>query len=140
MPGFDLSDEFLIQTLNGVVSWLVDDVESISLRLFINNYQPVPGTVVANLVEPTFVGYEAQPLDPESFPEATVLAHVASVTSGDVAEWIPAAAPVPAQTVYGYFATDADGAYLWAARLASPIAVEALKPIRLQAQLKWRTC
>jgi hypothetical protein len=93
-----------------------------TLRLFVNNYTPVPATLLANLTEMSTQGYTAQVLTNTSWvisaedPEAQALyaeqTFTFDGTGGDT-------------DVYGYYLTDnSAGALLWAERFpTAPILV-----------------
>jgi hypothetical protein len=76
--------------------------ESLSMRLYVNDFTPGYGTVLASFVEATFGGYSRRTLD-RSFwaPAVTQLNHVTTIDLVNGAQLYTVAAPV--QTVFGIY-------------------------------------
>lgn len=112
--------------------WLkrvLKDVNNQTLKLFVNDYTPVEGTLVANLTEMSTHGYAAKTLDKTLWTIATV-SNVTSATHQQQTWNFTNAASV---TVYGYYIVDAvTGTLLYAERFTYPQVVTGTDtPIKL---------
>jgi hypothetical protein len=82
-------------------------------HLYQNNYTPVPGSVLSNFTPATYDGYAPQP----------IISWASAVLIGNVGNLLPApliwqhTAGVVANTIYGWYGTDATGMQLWMAEL-----------------------
>lgn len=116
----------IVLTNNGKVALIEEErtfLNGCTLRLFVNNYVPVAGSVVGNFTECTDSGYAG--FTPIGFAAATlngsnqgqILAPAVTWTfTHDVGDF----------TVYGYYVTRAsDGQVVYAERAASPFLVTA---------------
>lgn len=86
-------------------------INGAKLRLFKNNVVLGPLTAIADLTESTFTGYAATVLPALNGP--ITLAGFVEGLHIEV-NFDCTAAPVPAETVFGYYVTDAAGAVLYA--------------------------
>jgi len=92
--------------------------------LFINDYQPIPTTLIADLTVATFTDYAniasvadaIEGTDPATLDELVIFP--------SVLVWTVGAAPTP-QTVFGYFLLSETGILIGAGRLATPIDISA---------------
>jgi len=92
--------ELLERTLR---SALAVDVP-LSVRLYGNDYTPVPGSVLANFTEAGWLGYFRETINRAGWDAAVLVGGLASVTYGTVFEWTNnSGADV---TVYGWYAVN----------------------------------
>lgn len=98
---------FLSRALAGGVA------NNYNLRLFSTGHVPAAGDTAATYVaiEATFTGYVAKALAAASFGAPSIVGGVASSTYTSAQTWTNTGV---AQTIYGYFITDATtGALMW---------------------------
>ncbi len=95
-----------------------------SLRLYKNDYTPVPTSAVADFVEATFPGSEGKFINHLLWSAAvTVAGEAVSQYDSMAQQWTNTGEE--SQTVYGYYVTNEDGdEVLWAQRFTDPINVE----------------
>lgn len=137
---WDLGDEGLRRIL---VFWReygnVNGEPPIRFKLFKNDYQPQRGSDIPDYEEATFPGYEAQVADWSGWGEVTVDDHVASLPYTVFLEYQAADTGFTSQTIYGYWAVDTDGNYLWGESFASPQVVQPSALLKLKPVLKLQT-
>jgi len=110
---------------------------TLSLRLFVNDYTPVAGTVTGDFTEATFTGYVRKTIirsdwQPPTFvsPRAEMLLFTAP------SEWTNGGGPV---TVYGaYVVGVTTGVTLWAERFADPQLVPGGEKLRYRLKFRGR--
>lgn len=92
-----------------------------NMLLFTNDYTPGPNTTLADLDEPTYLGYVRAAVTltgPYQTPDGKLGVHVPDT------EWVLPAAQ-PGQTFYGMGIVDGAGALVMASRFAAPVTLPA---------------
>lgn len=129
-----MPDSFLQNMLQ---KW-IDSVKvgaSWKLRLFINDYTPLPSSVFADFVEASFAGYANIDVVQANWQNVTVAAHVASSTNSTTYTFQANSSGVTPQTVYGYCVTSGASVLEYAERFAD--AYNVTNGVRLDLVLKW---
>lgn len=81
-----------------------DDLGTLTLKLFKNNYTPVAAMVAGDFTEATFAGYTDQDIEPTDWA-AAVADGTDAVSVGPELTWDPGGS----ETIYGWYAVDGDG-------------------------------
>jgi hypothetical protein len=105
------------------------------VHLFQNNHDPAPGDTISAYTEATFAGYAAQIVDPGAFGSVSVVAHVAQSINANENSFT-AGSGASAQTIYGYYLTDASNVFVGAENFATPLTVTALGVLKLTPEIK----
>ena len=127
----------LMNALNGTIG-LAEVLDGAELRLFVNDMTPNSNTAFADFTEPTFTGYAA----------VTPLTWSAQGNAGTDGLYNDAevnitctVAPLPAETVRGYFLCAAGGgAFLFGERFEDPVGIAAIgdqSSLQIVAQLNF---
>lgn len=87
-----------------------------NVHLYQNNYTPIPTSAVGDFTECSFAGYASQVVDRTQWTSPTIISNRASMTAnnGSPFTWTNGGS---AQTVYGYYVTDAANAVVIYAEL-----------------------
>jgi hypothetical protein len=83
------------------------------LRLYTNNYTPVPGSHVADFTEATFTGYAAVTLNNSLWGSPTIVSDRGQTIydSGTPVPFVSSGGSP--QTIYGYFLENTDAGVVW---------------------------
>ncbi len=114
--------------------------DSFSCHLFQNDYVPIDPTVLGDLEECDFDGYEAVGFDPADFGTATFDPYVAQIIHGTFLNFTADTVIAESQTAYGYFVLDGDDNLLWVERWEVPFLFEASSVLNMKPALRERTC
>lgn len=91
--------------------------ESLSLRLYKNDYTPVQGSVTGSFTIADFTNYTNKTLTRAGWGAATTVSNKATSTFGTAQSWTCGST---GNTIYGYYVVAAtSGVTLWAERFAS---------------------
>lgn len=91
--------------------------ENLILRLFKNNYTPVPGSAVGNFTEADFTGYAELNITAGTW--ATVSGETSTITYGSTLSFV-STANGQNQSIYGYYVVGAtSGELKWAERFTN---------------------
>ena len=119
MADFIMSDPYELDLLSLAIQTQMSAGTFGVLKLFQNNYVPVPGSIIANFVEATFDGYAAVVMKFISGPFRWF--------DGSYGPWqncsFPMTGSTTPNTIYGAFLLDPTGAYAGAVRFDSPVAM-----------------
>lgn len=129
-----LPDSFLQNMLQ---KW-IDSVKvgaSWKLRLFVNDYVPVPGSSFSDFVQASFAGYVALDIVQANWQNVTVSAHVASSTNSTTYTFQADSTGVSPQTVYGYYVSSGADVLEYSERFQD--AYNVTNGVRLDLILKW---
>jgi len=133
-----LTEDFLTDILQ---QWQgVHSGQTFRLLLFKNDYVPVDGTVVGDLVECDFLGYVLQHFDPVDFAAATWTPFVAQMLLTVFVTFTASGSLSTPQTAYGYYVLDEDDNFQWAERWEVPFVFEASSILNIKPALRQRTC
>lgn len=108
------------------------------IRLYSNNYTPIPASTLASFTEATFTGYSAVTLDPADFATATITSDVAYSTNSVTPTYTCTGGG--GQTIYGWYAEGATSGKVLAAqkfdtaRVFTPGSTEAINPFKIAFQ------
>ena len=112
-------DRLLARALGKVVPTDGD----VTLKLYVNDYTPVTGSVAGSFTEMSTNGYAAKTLAQESW----TVSQVSSKASASYAQQTWTFDDTGGEnTIYGYFVIDEDAVVLWAERFADPRTVGAV--------------
>lgn len=130
-----LSDQGYLDFENALrANALANYLNTLTLRLWVNNFTPVHGTLIGGFTEATFGGYAAQPTT--NWGAAAVNSGGLNTDTLDLVHTFTATGPPLPQTVYGAYLTDAAGgggaATKWLAAWRSEFA-DAATPVILDA-------
>lgn len=114
-----LSDDGLSALLTGWRIWLSTQ-PTYQIALFQNDYHPVPGVALGDLVEADFEGYGRAAMDNTDWVVGAVTGNVARAVNGTVAHFEVENTFVGSQLIYGFFVTNDDGDLRWVVRFATP--------------------
>lgn len=115
-------DEGLITLLNDIIngSALVG-----TIRLYKNDVTPDHTTVIGDLTEATFPGYNSIIANGVGFPTPTINGSGQAESDGPTMTWTCTSTPFPTETIYGLYVTIPDATasnkLLYAGRFATPI-------------------
>lgn len=91
-----------------------------TIKLYVNDYTPVAGSVAGSFTEMSTLGYAAKTLTAASWTVTTI----ANVASGTYAQQTWTFTAGSSVVVYGYFVINAAGTILFAERFASPPTIQ----------------
>lgn len=93
-----------------MLDWLLrGSGTNLILRLYTNNHSPTENSTIANFTEANFTGYTSRTLTRNVFNAPVTVAGKAEISYPDQS-WTSGSA----QTVMGYYVTDAGGNYMFA--------------------------
>jgi hypothetical protein len=123
--GMIVPDTVEIEIITGILT------PALTLRLYSNNYTPLPTSIAANFTEVAGGGYANKPL---VFGTWVITANAPSEAIYPIQTWTFTGATNAPGTIYGYYVTrNSDGLLRWAERFAagylpfSPIAGSVVK-------------
>lgn len=135
---WDLSDEYLANMLQAYRDSIAGAADLI-IRLFKNDYVPVPGADNGSFTEADFPGYVSGAIVNSGWGNATITDHVASILhdtlitfAGDAGSWSP-------QTIYGYWVQTSAGNYFFSERFSTPIDMSPDGEIRITPRQRHKT-
>lgn len=112
-----IPDEGVTLLLGKMLKDALSSGEDYTLKLYQNDYTPVPSSTAASFTECTFGGYAAKPLTRAGWGTPSLVSGKASTTYSVMQTWTLSGSP---QTVYGYFVLGAiTGKVLWAEKFAA---------------------
>jgi len=114
-----LPDDAIVDQLQAWVE-VARDESGWNAHLFKNDYHPVPGVLIGDLVEANFGGYSAQAIIEADWGDATVTDNGASSENATAVTFTHSSAPTLGQTVYGYYVTNGGAELVWVVRFATP--------------------
>lgn len=110
-----------------------------NVRLFQNNYQPIPGTELSDFTEATFPGYGFIPINNADWGAVVANDNVASSTYPEPLEYDALPAGFVQQTIYGYYVTTVDDDYVYCERFEVPVIIKPGDALRITPIYRLRT-
>lgn len=136
--GWMLSDAFLARELELVIQFYYG--QTWTLKLFKNDFNPLPGTTVDDLEECDFPGYEPASFPSDDMPLGAITDHVVYSLLPYALNFTADASGFSEQIAYGYWIMDFDDNLLLAERFATPITVHPTDTFSVQPKISNKTC
>lgn len=100
-------------------SFLANDAGSWRVKLFQNNYTPVPGSVSGNFTDPTYTGYASQAIGAWGSASIDGSGNATAAGAPNLTFQPTALTSLP-QTIYGWWVDDGSGNFLFGDVLPAP--------------------
>jgi len=122
-------------------AWLAEVklTENWTVRLFVNDYTPIPTSVWSDFVEASFAGYDGIGINMLNWPTPTIVDHVAISTNTTTYTFQAASSGVSPQTVYGYYVGDDGDNLIYAERWTDSYNITNGVKLDLVLKLKHKT-
>jgi len=139
MPNaWDITDHCLTTHLQVLRANYFNDPD-LQVRLFKNDFTPIPGMIQSDLVEADFVGYNYGLLDATGWGSITVTDHIAQTINATITPFTAAPEMVGSQTIYGYYVLTGTEVLEYAERFEDPRVMSADESLRLRAIFRYKT-